>query len=51
MARPLDEALAVDAVVAERGLRLAPGRLDRVLELGRIADDPHPAATSSGAPP
>ena len=49
VARPLDEALAVDAVVAERGLRLAPGRLDRVLELGRIADDPHPAATSSGS--
>ena len=49
VARPLDEALAVDAVVAERGLRLAAGRLDRVLELGRIADDPHPAATSSGS--
>ena len=49
VARPLDEALAVDAVVAERGLRLAPGRLDRVLELGRVADDPHPAPTSSGS--
>ena len=49
VSRPLDEALAVDAVVAERGLRLAPSGLDRVLELGRVADDPHPAATSSGS--
>ena len=47
VSRPLDEALAVDPVVAERGLRLAPGRLGRVLELGRVADDPHPAATST----
>src|SRR6266480_2709115 len=49
VSRPLDEALAVDAVVAERGLRLAPSGLDRVLELGRVTDDPHPAATSSGS--
>ena len=48
VARPLDVALAEDAVVAERGLRLAPRRLDRVLELVRLADDPHPAAAASG---
>jgi len=47
MPRPVDVALAEDAVVAERGLRLAPGGLERVVELSGRADDPHspPAAT------
>ena len=49
VSRPLDEALAVDAVVAERGFRFAPSGLDRALELGRVADDPHPAPASSGS--
>ena len=46
--RPLDVALVVDGVVAEGGLRLAAGRLGRLLELGRLADDAHPAAASAG---
>ena len=58
VARPLDVALAEDAVVAERGLRLAPRRLERLVELGRrarttrIPRPPPPAAalTTSGKP-
>ena len=47
VARPLEEALAEDRVVAERGLRLAPRRLERVVELAGPADDPHPAAAAA----
>src|SRR3972149_2594228 len=38
--------LAVDAVVAEAGVRLAPGGLERCLELVGVAPDPHPAAAA-----
>ena len=46
--RPLDVALAEDAVVAEGRLRLAPRGRERVLELGRLADDAHPAPAAAG---
>jgi hypothetical protein len=46
---PLDVALAVDTVVAERGLGLAARGFDQVLQLGSVADDPHPAAAASGS--
>ena len=45
--RPLEVALAEDGVVAERGLRLAPGGLERLVELGRRADDAHPAPAAA----
>ena len=48
VARPLDVALVVDGVVAERGFRLAAGGLRRLLELGRLANDAHAAAASAG---
>ena len=45
--RPLDVAFEEDAVVAERRLRLPPGRLERILELGRLPDDAHPATAAA----
>ena len=50
VARPLEVALDEDRVVAERRLRLAAGGLERVVELGRAADDAHaaPAAARRG---
>ncbi len=47
VARTLDVALAEDGAVAERGLRLAAGRLERLLELLRRAHDPHAAAAAA----
>src|SRR5205085_4158701 len=47
VARPLDVALVEDAVVAERGRRLALRRRERLVELGRLADDPHPATAAA----
>ena len=49
VARPLEVALEVDAVVAERGRRLALGRFERLGELAARADDAHaaPAAARS----
>ena len=38
VARPLDQPLDVQRAVAERGRRLAPRRLNRVVELARVAD-------------
>ena len=46
--RPLEVALEVDAVVAEPGLRLAPGRVECVVELVARADDAHAAAAAAG---
>ena len=48
VARPLDVALAEDRPVAEGRLRLARSGLERLLELVRLAHDPHPAAAASG---
>ena len=48
VARSLDEALVVHGVVAECRLRLPLGRGGCLLELGRVADDPHAAAASAG---
>ena len=45
--RPLDVALAEDAVVAERSGCLAAGRRERVLELAGRADDAHAAAAAA----
>ena len=47
MTRTLDVALAVDAVVAECGLGLSLRGVHRVPELGRVADDAHPAAAAA----
>ena len=47
MTRTLDVALAEDAVVAECGLGLAPGGVERLVQLGRRADDAHPAPAST----
>ena len=47
VAGPFEEALEEDAVVAERRLRLAPRRGDGLVELGRVADDPHAAAAAT----
>ena len=47
VSRPLDVALVVDGVVAESGLRLAPGGFRCLLELRRIADDAHAAAAAA----
>ena len=44
----LDVALAEDGVVAERGLRLAAGGLERGVELGVRAHDPHPSPAAPG---
>src|SRR5436853_569848 len=46
--RPLDVALAEHAVVAEGRLRLAPGRIERVGEPGRVAHDAHAAPAAAG---
>jgi len=43
VARPLDVALAEDRVVAEGGLRLAPGRFERLVERLWVTDNAHPA--------
>ena len=48
MPRALDVALAEDAVVAECGLGLAAGGVERFVQLGRRADDAHPAPASAG---
>ena len=48
MPRPLDVALAEDAVVTEGGLRLASRRLERLVELGWIPDDAHASAAAAG---
>ena len=48
VARPLDVALAEDPVVAERRLRLALRRLERLVELVRRAHEPHPAPAAAG---
>ena len=48
VARPLDVALAEDAVVPEGGLGLALRRLERLLQLSRRADDAHPAPAAAG---
>src|SRR5439155_7409173 len=46
--RTLDVALAEHAVVAERRLRLAPGGLERLVELAVPAHDAHAAAAPAG---
>src|SRR5262245_8641187 len=46
--RALDVPLAEDADVAERRLRLAPRRRERLLELRGLTDDPHPAPATAG---
>ena len=46
--RPLQVPLEVDAVVAEPGLRLAPGGGECVVELVARADDAHAAAAAPG---
>ena len=43
----LEVALAVERAVAERALRLALRRLERVVELRRRADDAHPAPAAA----
>ena len=48
VAGPLDVALAEDRAVSERGRRLPGRRLERLLQVGRRAHDPHPAPTASG---
>ena len=48
VARTLDVALAEDRAVAEGRLRLPRSGLERLLELVRLAHDPHPAAAASG---
>ena len=49
MPRPLDQPLEVDAIVAERGSRLAPRGLERRVELAGRADDPHASAAAAGS--
>src|SRR5205823_1237100 len=48
VARALDVALAENGRVAERGLGLAPCRRERLVELRRLADDPHAAPAAAG---
>src|SRR5262245_21915526 len=48
VARPLDEALGVDPIVAERGARLAARQLPGTGELGFGRDDAHALATAAG---
>ena len=48
VARPLDVPLGEDAAVAEPRLRLAGGRLERLLELSGRADDPHAPPAAAG---
>ena len=48
VARPLDVTLEIDRVVAERGLRLAPSGLHRLVELSVRAHDAHAATASAG---
>ena len=45
--RPLDVALAEDPLVAEGRLRLAPRGGERLVQLGRLAHDAHPAAAAA----
>src|SRR5436305_904537 len=45
--RPFDVALAEDAAVAERRLRLAPRSVERGVEIGRRADDAHPTPAAT----
>ena len=47
VARPLKEALDEDGAVAERGLGLAHGALERALEVGHLAHDTHAATTTA----
>ena len=47
VARPLEEALAEDGVVAERRGRLAPRRRERLVELLRRAHDAHAAPAAA----
>ena len=47
VARPLQVALGKHAAVAEGGVGLAPGGRQRALELGLLADDPHPLAAAT----
>ena len=47
MPRTLDVALAEDAVVAEGRARFAACRRERLVELGRVVDDAHPAAAAA----
>ena len=47
VARRLDVALEENGVVAEGCLGLAPGRIERRVELTCRADDPHPAPTTA----
>src|SRR5207244_8575787 len=48
VARPLDVPLAEDRPVAERGLGLAAGGRERLLELARLPHDAHPASAAAG---
>ena len=45
--RPFEIALAVESSVPERGLGLALGSRERLVELRSIADDAHPAAAAA----
>ena len=47
VARALEVTLAVERPVAEGACRLAPGRRERVLELGGRTNDPHPSPSAS----
>ena len=48
VARPLEESLEDDSIVAECGLRLATRTRQRLVELGEVADDPHALAAAPG---
>ena len=48
MPRTVEEPLAEDAPVAERGYRFARCCLERVVELGRLAHDAHAATPATG---
>src|SRR6478609_3867532 len=47
MARIADETFDEQRVVAERTARLAPGGLDRRLQLMLVVDEPHPLAAAT----
>src|SRR5579862_2738472 len=47
VARALEETLAEDGIVAERSGRLAPRRLERLVQLLRRAHDAHAATTAA----
>src|SRR6187551_1878016 len=47
VARALEVTLAVERPVAEGARRLAPGRRERVLELGGRTNDPHSSPSAS----